>query len=965
MGRIFEPEHDEDVFEAAMKKTIFSFLLAGLAPELHAGTIVRANPGGTQNTNVPQTFGDNISLEAPGNNVFETYEGGDGTVGTPAIGLTWSVTGGTDANAWQFHNWGGAGAANTGGGVLQLDGSVTGSRFSLTFTPEAFATVKINSFNFVGDTNSDSYQYRVEVVSLSDETVVFTTDTPLWTTDTAQNPGNTDPPVWAGAPKVEIGYTGEQGIAYRLDLTRIDDYSARPGSRVNIAVDNIDFDQLTSNKRIVWTGAASQEWSVATLAGPKNWVLSETTTPADFSDADDVRFDDSAANRTVEVDASGVAPFSMVFDFSGQYTLQGVGDIYGVTGLLKRGDGTLTISNPNTFTGGTSVESGALVVNHEEALSRSVLSTVYLSGEASFGSPEAATLGGLGGDGDIVLANAAEQPVALTLDVASDVTAVHAGELSGPGSLVKAGAGTQSLGFPGTYSGGTTIAGGILRIQDGGAAGTETIVHAGGQLRFGVSGFSELVMENDIVLPATGQQTFMVVAPGGGAPGAGATAVLDGKISGGAAGELFRLVDSGTGLNHNNVLVLTNMENDFQGTIEMWRGTLAITSDAALGDPGNGIRHLTENLGGALRFDSESIVLGAGRAIDMPAPANARPINTREFTATITGPVTGTGTLVKQGSGTLILAGEAKAHAGIVNIAEGTLRLDTALEAAANPVNIAEGGALAGTGGVARAVNVNGGTLAPGASVGTLPITEALSFGPGSRYEWEIGDWNGSTGAGYDTVTAASLAITATAENPMIVVVSPLSLVNFSDVEKTFTLVSAAGGITGFDPAAFTVDAGELPGATAHAWSVQEQGNSLVLIYGEAADTPFDSWARSKGLSGADAAFDADPDGDGIKNGLEFVLGGEPNPATPGAASTAILPEISSEGEYLVFTFRRAIAAKNLASVEYNGDLGTTWTTAGAEMITETPDGDGFERVEARIPKGPGNRLFARLRAEP
>ncbi len=715
---------------------------------------------------------------------------------------------------------------------------------------------------------------------------------------------------------------------------------------------------------IVWTGALNSTWSTATLASPKNWVQEGSSTPTDFTNGNFVLFDASAVLKSVSIDGEDVIAAGVEFNASGEnYTLQGSHGIAGATGLIKDGTGTLTISNPNTFTGGTSVSLGELVIDHEEALRHSVLTTFFPSGVASFGSPAAATVGGLGGDGDIALVNASAQPVALTLDVASGVTAVHGGELSGPGSLVKTGAGTQSMGFPGSYSGGTTIAGGILRLQDGEALGTGDIVHAGGELRFGSAG--ELVVVNDIVLPSTGRQTFMIVAPGGGAPTAGATAVLEGKISGGGEGEIFRLVDSGTGLNHNNTLVLTNDANDFQGTIEMWRGTLAIASDAALGDPENDITHYTENLAGSLRFDSDGIVLGAGRTIHMPGANNSRPFNTLDFTATIIGPVTGTGSLVKQGTGTLIIAGDAKTYTGTTTVADGTLRLDAGLEAAANPVNVAANGTLAGTGGVARVVNVNGGTLAPGASVGTLPVAGALSFGPDSRYEWEIGDWNGSAGAGYDTVTAASLAIAATAENPVIIVVSPLSLANFSDVEKTFTLVSAGGAITGFDPAAFTVDASALPGATAHAWSVQAQGNRLALVYGEVVGTPFDLWAASRGLSGADAAFDADPDGDGIKNGLEFVLGGEPNPANPGAASTAILPKVSSEEDYLVFIFRRAIAAKDLASVEYNGDLGGTWTTAGVETMTAVPDGEGFEHVEVRIPKGSGSRLFARLRAEP
>lgn len=68
---------------------------------------------------------------------------------------------------------------------------------------------------------------------------------------------------------------------------------------------------------------------------------------------------------------------------------------------------------------------------------------------------------------------------------------------------------------------------------------------------------------------------------------------------------------------------------------------------------------------------------------------------------------------------------------------------------------------------------------------------------------------------------------------------------------------------------------------------------------------PFLDWAAAKGLSGPVAAFNGDPDGDGIANGLEFVLGGEPNSANPGPNSLSLLPTAQANGNALVFTFQR------------------------------------------------------------
>lgn len=101
----------------------------------------------------------------------------------------------------------------------------------------------------------------------------------------------------------------------------------------------------------------------------------------------------------------------------------------------------------------------------------------------------------------------------------------------------------------------------------------------------------------------------------------------------------------------------------------------------------------------------------------------------------------------------------------------------------------------------------------------------------------------------------------------------------------------------------------------------------------------FDTWvgtgAGGKGLTGAADAFDADPDHDRIPNGIEFVIGGEPNPANPLSNSLALLPTVEASGNNLVFTFtRRDEAAYLNPVVEFTTDLSGPWTTAGAGRPT-------------------------------
>jgi lysophospholipase L1-like esterase len=130
----------------------------------------------------------------------------------------------------------------------------------------------------------------------------------------------------------------------------------------------------------------------------------------------------------------------------------------------------------------------------------------------------------------------------------------------------------------------------------------------------------------------------------------------------------------------------------------------------------------------------------------------------------------------------------------------------------------------------------------------------------------------------------------------------------------------------------------------------------------------FDTWAGigtgGKGLTGAAAAFDADPDHDGISNGIEFVIGGEPNPATAGYNSSALLPTVEASGNNLVFTFTRTHAAAYLNPVvEFDADMQGVWTTAtsGNATIAVTP-GTTADTVTVTIPKGVNQKLFARLK---
>jgi lysophospholipase L1-like esterase len=148
-------------------------------------------------------------------------------------------------------------------------------------------------------------------------------------------------------------------------------------------------------------------------------------------------------------------------------------------------------------------------------------------------------------------------------------------------------------------------------------------------------------------------------------------------------------------------------------------------------------------------------------------------------------------------------------------------------------------------------------------------------------------------------------------------------------------------------------------------------GNQMIAdhiadgILAALSTTPgFDSWAATKGLVGADAAFDADPDGDGIHNGIEFVLGGEPNPAHPDWNSNALLPTGEVVGDDFVITFTLMNEAAYLEPVvEFNTGLDDPWTTAidPANATIDIAPGEPAATVIVTIPKNGRSSLFARL----
>lgn len=127
----------------------------------------------------------------------------------------------------------------------------------------------------------------------------------------------------------------------------------------------------------------------------------------------------------------------------------------------------------------------------------------------------------------------------------------------------------------------------------------------------------------------------------------------------------------------------------------------------------------------------------------------------------------------------------------------------------------------------------------------------------------------------------------------------------------------------------------------------------------------FASWATGLGLSGNPQA---DFDGDGISDALEYVLGSDPKAANRSPVAT------SESASALVLTFPRDDRSESpdlTLTAEAGGDL-AAWTrvfTVGATSATSSPEvaivenGDLADTVTVTIPKNGATKLFARVKA--
>ncbi|MEA2884599.1 MAG: fibronectin-binding autotransporter adhesin [Bradyrhizobium sp.] len=387
-----------------------------------------------------------------------------------------------------------------------------------------------------------------------------------------------------------------------------------------------------------------------------------------------------------------------------------------------------------------------------------------------------AAIHNLGGGGSVVTGTSANTSLSLTVDPAT--SSEFSGVISGAGKVTVTGGGTMVLSGDNTYGNGTSImAGTTLQLGNGGVAGSIVgNVLDGGALVFNrsnmmtftglISDFSgdgpasagSLVQNGTGTTILTGNNTYTA----GTRINAGTLQLGNGGTTGSIVGNVlnngtfainrsdavaFGGVISGTGALQQigtGTATLSAVQT-YQGSTTISAGVLALTGSASIA--------ASSGVAANAKFDISG--LSGGTSITNLSGGSAGAVALGNNTLTLTdaagtfaGVISGSGGLVKQGSGLFTLSG-ANDYTGATTVAGGNLRVNGSV---AGAVTVQSGAMLSGIGSVGGLVTIqSGGTLSAGQSPGTITLG-ALNLDAGSTSTFELGSPGVVGGATNDLV---------------------------------------------------------------------------------------------------------------------------------------------------------------------------------------------------------------------
>jgi len=689
-------------------------------------------------------------------------------------------------------------------------------------------------------------------------------------------------------------------------------------------------------------------------------------------------FSDQGAPSTINSNISLTSATTTTLGGAGHVgnsiTLAGV--ISGSGNLTKSSSGYFVLTGANTYTGSTTINSSW--ISFATGSLDSTASIMMNGGGLQWGSGNTRDL-----SSKLVMISG---KIAYFDTNGNDVTFGSAIGGGTTASLIKYGTGKLTTTAVNTFTGTVTVSTGTLELATGskitasgrlavGSGTTANLLISGGELTVNGVGTQDTVVgegasasftqtggiythTNTTAVYAGDQPSSpVIIALSGGSftntgvfyLGTRSTATM--TISGGANVSLGSLQ-----LGYTTLTTSANTLNLNGGTLTLLTGGLGNAASASTGN-------FVNLNGGTLRAGSANGFTWANSAaMSAIIGGSGVTLDTNGNNMSIGQPLTagaGSGGLSKLSAGTLILTG-ANTYTGGTTINAGTLLANNPSGSATGngAVIVRATGTLGGTGTVSGSVTLeSGGTLAPGAGIGTL-ATGDLDIPSGANLVAQIN----STLTASDTVNVSgnvrlggTLTITDIAGAPGILALG-----------TKLTLISYSGSLTGtFNglPEASSFVAGS------NTFKIRYADNGAVTL--EAIDG-YDSWALSKGLDLSNNDPAQDPDHDGLNNLLEFYLGGNPL-----GSSSAEVPVVSSDANYLTLTFQRVDAAEGSVTsqvAEYGNDLsGWTdviiWSTStGADangvIVTVAENGGLPDTITVQVPRTleSDGKLFVRLK---
>jgi autotransporter-associated beta strand protein len=474
-----------------------------------------------------------------------------------------------------------------------------------------------------------------------------------------------------GGNLVDNGLTTPSGVLVQTAIS----HQVNLVNTQGMAVSFWDGDAGPKNDHAIQGGNGT--WQGGAAGANTNWTDTNGATNAAFTNGAFAVFEGAAGTVTVDASKGDVHVGGMQFAANG-YVVQGdalhldgsvsdpthsvirVGDgsaggagytatidstLTGNAGLVKGDTGTLILGSDNTYGGGTLVIGGTLQLGHG-GTTGSIVGNVIDDAILAFNRSDVVTFGGA---------------------------------ISGTGALIQAGEGTLILAGNNTYTGGTTITDGTLQVGNGGTSGwiAGNIVN-NQYLRFNrsddvifngtVSGTGALTKDGAGKLTLTGSfnedGSITYLAP---------TTIAAGTLqvgNGGTAGSINGDIENDSALIFDRSDTYTYAGNIHgTGTItQAGTGTLILTND--VGSQGFFINQGTVQVGngGSTGFIYGDIVNNGTLIFNLGYPAGSA--------SGTGGVISGTGKLIKTGSGEFILDAN-NTYTGGTLISEGTLTLGT------------------------------------------------------------------------------------------------------------------------------------------------------------------------------------------------------------------------------------------------------------------------------------------------